>query len=135
MFGLVTRRRLQDETAALRAQLAQVCQERDTARSERNAFRAAAKEAAGQFAAADAANQRLSGRNLELSRRLAADSGPSRADQLQQRVDRLRRIVSRLLAERRAEKRRADHLQRRLDDAMGLNTSAVLDGARKRVAS
>lgn len=50
MFGLTTTRRLQSETDALRAQLAQALQERDNTRAERDSFRAAAKTAARQVA-------------------------------------------------------------------------------------
>jgi signal transduction histidine kinase len=107
------------------------------ARAERDSFRTAAQTSARQFVEADAANTRLAGRNRQLSERLAqrTESTPADVAQLRRRVDRLRRIVSRLLDERRQESRRADHLQQRLDDAMGLNTAPVLAGRRTGVRS
>lgn len=43
---------------------------------------------------------------------------------------RLREQVTALITERNAEQKRANRLQQRLDDALGLNTPAMADGAR-----
>lgn len=85
-----------------------------------------------QNAEQDAANRRLEGRVLELGRRLSrlAESDPEYAARLERRVARLRQVAARLLAGLATETRRADLLQARLDDACGLNSSAVLDGER-----
>lgn len=53
MFGLITTRRHQQETDALRAQVSGLRAERDAALEERNAFKSAAKAAAQQFTAVD----------------------------------------------------------------------------------
>lgn len=59
MFGITTTRRLRQETAALRAENARLLGERDTAREQRDEFKAAAQTAAEKFNAADAARQQL----------------------------------------------------------------------------
>ncbi|MFE6408199.1 hypothetical protein ACFVOR_14835 [Streptomyces sp. NPDC057837] len=129
-WPLITRRQHETEVAALRRRvLATEARHDDVVRAH--------NRLAQQLAEADATNRRLHGRNDELSNRLKAvtEATPERAAALTRRVDRLRRIVARLLAEQGAEKKRADHLQRRLDDAMGLNTAPVLAGRRTEVRS
>lgn len=118
----VTHRRHKRVVDDLRAQLTRAIEQRDNARSERNAFRSAAQTASRQFADADAATKRLHGRVEELKRLLAQRPAASTDDtaRLENRIKRLRKIVSRLLDERTAETRRADRLQARLDDACGL---------------
>ncbi|HEY9353732.1 MAG TPA: hypothetical protein VIP28_10790 [Nocardioides sp.] len=76
-----------------------------------------------------AANQRLSGRNLELGRRVSrlTEADPEYAAQLEQQVAELREALSQARTEARAEKRRADVLQRRLDDAVGLHYGHIED--------
>ena len=73
------------------------------ARAERDAFRAAATTSARQAVEAETAE-----------------------------TTRLREQVTALISERNAEQKRADRLQRRLDDAVGLNTAALAEGARWR---
>lgn len=58
MFWLVTRRRVDEERAADQAVKAQLMAERDAARAERDAYKAAAETAARQFTDADAAHQK-----------------------------------------------------------------------------
>ncbi|AQS70883.1 hypothetical protein [Streptomyces pactum] len=113
MFGLITRRRHERETTALRARLTQAIEQRDDARTERNAFRTAAQTSASQFAEADATNRRLSGRVEELSKRNAAlaESDPDYLAELEKQLAAVREQMA-------AEKKRADHLQARLDDAL-----------------
>lgn len=115
MFGLVTRRRHEREINALKGRLAQAIEQRDIARFERQAFRAAAETAGRQFAEADAANRRLSGRVEELGRRNStlAESDPEYLAGLEEQLAAVREQLA-------AETKRADHLQRRLDDAVGL---------------
>jgi hypothetical protein len=128
--------------------------DRERLRGERNQFRddrdsalAAARTAARQLVAADAANRRLHDRNLELGRRVTAlaESDLEYAAQLERRVARLKKVGKRVLAAWAREQRRAEHLQQRLDNACGLNPPAVeacrhwqatrTDGGRKGVAS
>lgn len=84
-----------------------------------------------QNAGLDADNRRLHARNLELGRRISklTEADPEYTAQLERRVARLRRIVSRLLTEQQVEKKRADRLQQRLDDAVGLGAGRVKDSS------
>lgn len=73
---------------------------------------------------------RVAGRNTELSRRLDASRDVAFIDaeysgELEGRLSRALRACARYLAAYHAEKRRADRLQRRLDDALGLNTAGI----------
>ncbi|MFF3511582.1 hypothetical protein [Streptomyces sp. NPDC002573] len=59
----------------------------------------------------------------------AIDSGLERNwDQLTEDAARLRKAAAEWMADSETERKRADHLQARLDDALGLNTSQVEDG-------
>ena len=71
-----------------------------------------------------AANRRLDGRNLELGRRVSqlAESDPGYAADLERQLAEARKELD-------AEKTRADHLQKRLDDAVGLTKNGVQDSA------
>jgi hypothetical protein len=71
------------------------------------------------------------GRNLELGRRISqlTEADPEYAARLERRVSRLLAVAGRLFLTRRAEQQRADHLQQRLDDALGLNSAAVALGS------
>ncbi|PWG13939.1 hypothetical protein DF268_08730 [Streptomyces sp. V2] len=74
----------------------------------------------------------MAGRNLELGRRLStlAEADPEYTAALDRRVTRLRTVGTRLLAALTAEQHRADRLQVRLDQALGLDSVHVLDGRR-----
>ena len=124
MFGLTTTRRHEREINALEARLAQAIEQRNTARSERQAFRAAAETAGRQFAEADATNRRLSGRVEELGRRNStlAESDPDHLADLEQQLADVRRELA-------AEKKRVERLQRRYDDAVGLTSSGIKDSS------
>jgi hypothetical protein len=132
MFGLVTRRRYQRDIDAARAEIDR--QRRRADQAQNNAATAIFNrgQMLRQLAEADAANRRLHERNLELGRRVSqlAESDPEHAAALERRVARLVKVGARLLAAYVAEKRRADQLQARLDDALGLNTTAVIEGSR-----
>ncbi|MFJ5151438.1 hypothetical protein ACIQCF_07590 [Streptomyces sp. NPDC088353] len=144
MFGLVTRRRHEQELADARALADRLRVERDEARAERAAFRAAQQVAARQYdeveakrrrlagglAEADATNRRLEGRVLELGRRNSAlsEAEPEYAADLESRVTRLLKVGARILTAYGTEKRRADRLQDQLDDALGLNDPRVENG-------
>lgn len=131
MFGLISRRRHTAELAAARAVSDRLRRERDTARSAQQTAEFNREQILRQLAEATTANRRLHGRNLELGRRVSAlaESDPEYAGQLERRVDRLKKVTARLYAGARAEKARADHLQRRLDDAVGLGSRYPLDSA------
>jgi hypothetical protein len=111
---IVTRRRYEEDLAAAKAEANRLRDERDEALTERRAFHAAATTGAEQVIDVSIVNDRLT-RNLARSRR--------------QRVI-ARKAAARILAAWAAEKKRADRLQQRLDDAVGLNDPAVEAGAR-----
>jgi chromosome segregation ATPase len=132
MFGLVTRRRHEQELAAVRAEA-----DRQRHRAETAEDRAATAEynrsqILRQLAEADAANRRMHDRNLELGRRISqlAEADPECAAALESRLERALRGCARWMDALWVEVRHADQLQRRLDDAMGLNTAPVLNGTR-----
>jgi chromosome segregation ATPase len=131
MFGLITRRRYEEELAAAKSEIQR--QRRAAKAAEARAVTAEFNrgQLLRQLGEADAANQRLTGRNRALGQRLDqhTESAPADVAHLKSRVDRLRRIVSRLLEERRQEQRRADRLQRRLDDAVGLTPRQIVDSS------
>ncbi|MFJ8345110.1 hypothetical protein ACIQ9J_01785 [Streptomyces sp. NPDC094153] len=129
MFGLITRRRHEQELADARALADRLRVERDEARIERDAFRTAQQITARQLMEADATSRRLEGRVLELGRRNSAlaEADPEYAAALEHRVARLRAVGKRGLAAWWAEKGRADRLQQRLDDAVGLHHGHIKD--------
>jgi len=131
MFGLITRRRYEEELAAAKSEIQR--QRRAAKAAEARAVTAEFNrgQLLRQLGEADAANQRLTGRNRALGQRLDqhTESAPADVAHLKSRVDRLRQIVSRLLEERRQEQRRADRLQRRLDDAVGLTPRQIVDSS------
>ncbi|MFD4968889.1 hypothetical protein [Streptomyces sp. NPDC058424] len=125
MFGLISRRRYNDLYARYQAALkatAEARAQRDTAVYNRG-------QILTQNAGLHGANRRLEGRNAELLRRNSTST--EYAAGLERRVARLLKVGKRVLAAWWAEKRRADHLQQRLDAAMGLNTAPVLAGSKK----
>lgn len=131
MFGLTTTRRLKAELAAAKAET-----DRQRERADRNEKRADTavfnrRQIARQLVAADAANRRLAGRNLELGRRLSAltESDPEYAAALEQRLARALTACARYMDALWVEVRHADRLQQRLDDACGLNDPAVIAGS------
>ncbi len=124
MFGLTTTRRLRAELATKQALLDEARDQRDKARGNYNSAQAALRTAARQFAEADADNRRLHGRLLELGRRISqlTESDPSYAADLERQLAAARKEAD-------AEKTRADHLQKRLDDAVGLTKGGVQDSS------
>lgn len=113
MFGLTTTRRLNAETTAIKAVADQLRKERDNALAERRAFRAAATAAAEQVIDVSIINDCLT-RDLLVSRR--------------QRVI-ARKAAARIAAALAEERKRADRLQQRLDQALGLDSAAVALGS------
>jgi len=126
----VTRRRHEAELADAKAEADRLRTDRDATVSKLATAVYNREQVLRQNAEKDAANRRLHGRNLELGRRLSQlrEADPEYAAHLEQRVARLRQVGERILAAYAAEKKRADLLQDRLDDACGLNHVAVLEG-------
>ncbi|MET7458080.1 hypothetical protein ACWEPZ_37790 [Streptomyces sp. NPDC004288] len=130
MFGLTTTRRLRTELAAAYAETSRQRRRAETAEEDRDVAIFNRRQVLGTNASLDADNRRLTGRNLELGRRISllTESDPEHAGRLDVRVTRLLKVAARILRAYEEEKARADRLQRRLDDSMGLNTSRVRDG-------
>jgi hypothetical protein len=131
MLGLTTTRRLRTELAAAKAETGRQRERAEKALAEAATARYNRSQALHQLADADATNRRLLGRNLELGRRISSltEADPEYAARLERRVSRLLAVAGRLFLAHRAEKQRADHLQARLDNVFGLNTSPVTKGA------
>ncbi|MFC8832308.1 hypothetical protein ACFT8V_03800 [Streptomyces griseoincarnatus] len=129
-WPFVLRSRHEAELEAVNADRERLRGERNQFLDDRNAARAAARTAARQFAESDAANRRLEARNLELGRRVSAlaESDLEYAARLERRVARLKKVGKRIVAAWAREQRRAEHLQERLDDAVGLSTTIVDSG-------
>lgn len=126
----VLRARYDADTAVLKADRDRLRHERDKALGERDTAKYNRGQALRQNAGLDAANRRLVGRNLELGKRISklTEADPTYTASLESRLARALTACRRYRASLTAETRRADHLQKRLDDALGLNTSKVLDG-------
>lgn len=132
MFGITTTRRLRTELADAKAETDRQRDRAENALAEAATAKFNRGQALHQLADAGAANRRLMGRNLELGKRLSAltESDPEYAARLERRVSRLLKAVIRVGAIAVAERRRADHLQQRLDDAVGIPKAGIRDSAR-----
>jgi len=108
----ISRRRHNAELAAARAVSDRLRGERDAARVEKKAFRYAAATGAEQVIDVSIVNNHLT-EDLTRSRR--------------QRVI-ARKAAARILAAYAVEKQRADRLQQRLDQALGLDSGPVTSG-------
>lgn len=126
LFG----RRERREIAELEEYVDRLRAERDTARAGQATAEFNREQILRQLAEADAANRRLHGRNLELGRQVSAlaESDLEYAAHLERRKTSLEKAGHRILAAWRREQKRADHLQQRLDDAVGLSTTIVDSG-------
>lgn len=141
MFGLTTTRRLRADLAAAKA---------ETDRQRARALRAEKAEATAKFnrdqilaqnAELHTANTRLTGRNKALGERLAEAQvangfNPVAARRTAERIATLQKAaaegreeaaMARAAAKR--ERKRADLLQRELDNALGMPTGGLLDSA------
>lgn len=129
-WPFVLRSRHNTAVAALNADRDRLRTRAEHAEKEAATARFNREQVLRQNAQLDAANRRVAGRNLELGKRLSqlTEADPEYAARLEKRVARLRQVAARLLAGLTAEKRRADLLQGRLDDACGLNSLAVEAG-------
>jgi hypothetical protein len=155
MFGLTTTRRLRAELAAARAEMDRLRAERDASNEVAETWHAAARQTSELYTDASIANGCLTN-DLTAARKRLAEYGARRTvsdvleehdvhrkaladalgdqkrhlnwDQLIAEVGRLNAAAEAWMADHAAEKKRADHLQARLDDALGLNTSRISDG-------
>ena len=136
MFGFLSGRRHRAELAAVKTEADRLRTQRDKAFDERDIAIRNRAQIVVQNAALHAANQRLEGSRKELGRRLdsahdtelrelsdisALEARVVRADA---RAQRLLKVIARGGDALRASRRRADLLQSRLDDAVGLSGAA-----------
>lgn len=126
----VTRRRYEQERAAAQNEIAALRRRVLDTQDRHDEVARAHNRLAKRLAEADAANRRLHGRNLELGRQVSvlAESDLEYAAHLERRKTSLEKAGHRILAAWRREQKRADHLQQRLDDAVGLSTTIVDSG-------
>lgn len=131
MRFFVSARRHREELAAARAETARVRAQRDNALALRDTAEYNREQVLRQLAGQEAANARLHGRVLELGRRVSqlAESDPEHAARLERRVARLLKVGALLRALVLAERARADKVQKRLDDAVGLAPGGILSSA------
>lgn len=113
--------RKQQRIAELAARVEQLAEERDAARADIAALQGATVRVAGRNTLLTEQNERLTA----AEQRHDADLDATLA-----RVDRALRGCARYRAALAAETRRADQLQARLDDYLGLNSAEVTDGRR-----
>ncbi|MEU2443513.1 hypothetical protein ABZ588_08335 [Streptomyces althioticus] len=126
----VTRRRYEDELAAAKHEIRRQRERAEAAEEKASTAEFNREQILRQLAEADAANRRLHGRNLELGKQVSAlaESDLEYAAHLERRVARLKKVGKRIVAAWAREQRRADRLQERLDDAVGLSTTIVDSG-------
>jgi chromosome segregation ATPase len=129
----MTRARHERDMAGLRAEIERLRKQRDDALSGQSTAVFNREQVIRQLAEADAANRRLHGRNLELGQRLTSltEADPEYTAVLDRRVARLKTVGARVLAAYGRERHRADLLQARLDDAVGLHHGGhIIDSSR-----
>jgi chromosome segregation ATPase len=121
----ITRRRHEEELAAAKAEIQRQRRRANDAEDRANTAEFNRAQILRQLAEADATNRRLSGRNLELGERLTAlaESDPEYAADLETQLAEAREALA-------VETKRAEHLQRRLDDAVGLSAKGIADSSR-----
>ena len=131
MFGITITRRLRAELDAQKAETGRQRRRAEAAEGRASTAEFNREQVVRQNADLDAANRRLMGRNIELGRRLASltESDPEYAAKLEQRVERLKKVGTRVLNAWNSELLRANHLQARLDDAVGLGSTRPLDSS------
>ncbi|MFB6934540.1 hypothetical protein [Streptomyces chartreusis] len=124
MFGLTTTRRLRAELALAKQETDRQRERADNAEADAETAKHNRRQALDQLAAADSAN-----RVLHTRLKQTASTGDTAG--LERRIVRLREASKRILAAHAREKKRADHLQRRLDDAVGLHYGGHIRDSRQ----
>lgn len=121
-WPIVSRRRAEAALEAANADRERLRGERDQFLGDRNAAQAAMRTTARRLDEADAALASLHTENARLTKRVAslADTDGDRQVELEEQLAAVREELA-------AEKRRADRLQERLDDACGLSPDGIED--------
>lgn len=151
----VTSRRFNAEIAALRGYNDALRERCEVAEANERTERVARQTITRQHAELDADNRRLAGRNKELQDKAQARGAVAQqrgtalgrlgtrlanvegeyshidgyAARMEERLDRALKAAARYLSAYHAEKRRADHLQQRYDDAVGLPAGRITDSS------
>jgi len=131
MFGLTTTRRARAELDAAKSEIQRQRRRAETAEENLEIAVFNRAQVLRQNQDLDAATRRLHGRVEELKRQLDARPATGMDDtaRLEQRIVRLRKVVSRVLEGRAAATRRADYLQQCYDNAVGLGGVRVRDSS------
>lgn len=124
MFGLTTTRRLRAELALAKQETDRQRERAENAEADAETAKYNRRQALDQLAAADSANR-------VLHTRLKQTAPTGDTARLERRIARLREASKRILAAHAQEKKRADHLQRRLDDAVGLHHGGHIRDSRQ----
>ncbi|MFJ6073648.1 hypothetical protein ACIQFU_22875 [Streptomyces sp. NPDC093065] len=111
----MSRRRVEAELIAVKADRERLRGERDQFLEDRNVAKAAARTAAEKFVEADATNRRLAGRNSELTRRLEDSAEGAYVTQLETRLQALAKGAARWMLAVWSRDRRISILQQQLD--------------------
>ncbi|MEU1273059.1 hypothetical protein [Streptomyces sp. NPDC005799] len=141
MFGLTTTRRLHAELAAAKAETDRQRQRAENAIRDKQTAETNRAQVLRQIAEQDAAIRRLRDRNLELGRRVSqlAESDPDHCAALEQNIARVeaelaearKQVTDGVVAEWRTRaavaEKRVKHLEKQLDDAVGLPVGRVED--------
>lgn len=140
-FPIVTRRRFEDELAAAKAETSRQRQRAENAEKTAETAKFNRGQALDQNAALDAANRRLDGRNRALAERLeaaqvgsgfdaaAAKTTANRIAELVKEAAQARAEAAEARALGRQHQRQAEHLQKRLDEALGMEAGRIQDSA------
>lgn len=124
MFGLTTTRRLRAELAAAKAETDRQRERAEQAEAGKATAEYNRAQLLRQLAEADAVNTGLRGRIQELGRRISrlTEADPDYAEALEKQLAAAREQLAK-------ETRRADRLQLRLDDAVGLKPGRIEDSS------
>ncbi len=133
MFGLTTSRTARARIRARDERIGELLQQRDDARRERDAFKYAAEQAAEKYTDTAIVNNCLT-EDLTKVRKELAETQQVESALARQIHDMAQPVdpddITRLTRERDSEKKRADHLQRELDNALGRGGRRVEDSSR-----
>jgi chromosome segregation ATPase len=138
MFGLTTSRTARARIRARDERIGELLQQRDTARKERDAFKYAAEQAAEKYTDTAIVNDCLTEDLVKVREQLVETRQVEGA--LARQIHEMAQPVeptgeeldeiTRLTRELDSERKRADRLQRKYDDAVGLKRSGIEDSGR-----